>query len=82
MATDANLGRFNGTPTPDGHMGISYVDFLEHLARVTGARAYLEIGTSTGASLERVHCPAVCVDPAFRLKAIPPVDAPPRCSFR
>jgi hypothetical protein len=61
------------------HCGIYYLDFLGMLNRQLSPRTYFEIGTDTGASLERFSCDAVCVDPTFRVERN--VWAPRRRSF-
>ena len=42
---------------------------LEAAHRVLAPRTYFEIGTRTGRSLALARCPAIAVDPAFRLES-------------
>lgn len=49
------------------HLGVDYFTFLEFLNKHLAPRSYLEIGTSTGWSLERVTCDALCIDPVFNV---------------
>ena len=47
---------------------MEYLDFLRGLHRAVEPRAYLEIGLRHGDSLALADCPALGVDPAFRLR--------------
>jgi hypothetical protein len=47
---------------------VEYLTFLERLHAAVDPRAYLEIGLRHGHSLALARCPALGVDPAFRLK--------------
>src|SRR5919199_6293552 len=47
---------------------VDYLAFLEGLHAALEPRAYLEIGIRHGDSLALARCPALGVDPAFRLK--------------
>jgi hypothetical protein len=60
------------------HAGTPYIDFMAAIAQTKHARAYLEIGTQTGASLARMNCASIAVDPNFRLK-FDPVGSKPGC---
>ena len=48
---------------------MEYLEFLGRLHEAVEPRAYLEIGLRHGDSLALARCPALGVDPAFRLKA-------------
>jgi hypothetical protein len=48
---------------------VEYLEFLGRLHGVLEPRAYLEIGLRHGDSLALARCPALGVDPAFKLKA-------------
>jgi len=48
---------------------VEYLEFLGRLHEAVQPRAYLEIGLRHGDSLALARCPALGVDPAFRLKA-------------
>lgn len=50
------------------HQGVHYLDFLAMLDQQLAPRAYLEIGTNTGASVERFSCDAVCIDPKLLIE--------------
>jgi hypothetical protein len=50
------------------HRGAHYIDCIGQLARLTRAGSYFEIGTDTGASLARIDCAAVAVDPSFKMQ--------------
>jgi len=54
-----------GPGPPWMHPGVNYLDLLTLLDRQLAPRAYFEIGTNTGSSVERFSCDAVCVDPEF-----------------
>ncbi len=47
---------------------MEYLEFLQGLHEAVRPRAYLEIGLRNGHSLALAGCPALGVDPAFRLK--------------
>jgi hypothetical protein len=47
--------------------GVSHLDFLWWMNQLLNPRNYLEIGTHTGHSVERITCDAVCVDPHFQI---------------
>jgi hypothetical protein len=47
---------------------VQYLDFLTGLHQAVRPRAYLEIGLRHGHSLALADCPALGVDPAFKLK--------------
>ena len=47
---------------------MEYLDFLERLHEAVAPEAYLEIGLRNGDSLALARCPALGVDPAYRLK--------------
>jgi hypothetical protein len=50
------------------HRGtVSYQDYLSNLAGIIEPQAYLEIGTLSGASLSRLDCPSIAIDPSFSL---------------
>jgi tetratricopeptide (TPR) repeat protein len=49
------------------HVGIPYIEFLQHMSSQIKPSSYLEIGTETGASLRQFECDALCIDPAFRV---------------
>ena len=49
------------------HRGVSYLEFLAFLDREMCPLGYLEIGTENGASLSRMSCDALSVDPRFRI---------------
>lgn len=51
----------------DDLAGPSYLDVLSAVHRLFAPRRYLEIGTSTGASLRIATCASIAVDPKFRL---------------
>ena len=72
MADMADAGR-------RAHRGVHYLDFLSMLDRQLAPRAYLEIGTNMGASVERFSCDAVCIDPKLLVERN--VWAPRRRSF-
>jgi hypothetical protein len=48
---------------------VEYLEFLGRLHEAVEPRAYLEIGLRHGDSLALARCPALGVDPAFKLKA-------------
>ena len=48
---------------------MEYLEFLGRLHEAVEPRAYLEIGLRHGDSLALARCPALGVDPAFKLKA-------------
>jgi len=50
------------------HRGINYLDFFTMLNQQLAPRAYLEIGTNTGASVERFSCDAICIDPKLAVE--------------
>jgi hypothetical protein len=60
------------------HQGVPYVDYLVRTVESKPAKAYLEIGTQTGASLTRIACTSIAVDPGFRLK-FDPMGKKPGC---
>ncbi len=60
------------------HNGLHYLDCIEALAKAMGAERYLEIGTSTGASLARIECASIAIDPEFKIK-IPVTGMKPAC---
>lgn len=62
------LRNFLKAPEPRAHGGEPYVAFLEKLHLWLQPRSYLEIGTLTGASLSVARCPAICIDPEFRIE--------------
>jgi hypothetical protein len=47
---------------------VEYLDFLKRLHEAVRPRAYLEIGLRHGDSLALADCPALGVDPAYRLR--------------
>lgn len=47
--------------------GIGYQGLLDGLHRHGGVRRYLEIGTQSGLSLALARCPAISIDPSYRL---------------
>jgi hypothetical protein len=50
------------------HAGISYAEFIERFLMKSGSRAHVEIGSRKGGSLNSiVSCPAIAVDPEFRI---------------
>jgi Glycosyltransferase 61 len=51
------------------HDGITYLDFFSALDRAVEPRSYFEIGTEAGVSVAQFSCPAVCVDPQFKISA-------------
>ena len=50
------------------HQGVHYLDFLSMLNQQLVPRAYLEIGTNKGMSVERFSCDAVCIDPKLLIE--------------
>ena len=51
--------------------GIDYLQFLAELGHYLQPSSYLEIGTNSGASLQRIQCDALCIDPEFNVEASP-----------
>ena len=54
--------------------GVEYHRFMFQAANILKPRTYLEIGTNTGASLEQIHCDALCIDPQFNVEGSPLSD--------
>jgi len=48
--------------------GVGYIEFLNALHTHLTPRSYLEVGTSTGASLAVAGCDTIAVDPRFALR--------------
>lgn len=77
-------GTSRSKPTgPEGrelicHTGVPYLDYIQSLAVAMNASRYLEIGTSTGASLARINCASVAIDPAFQI-TMPVTGKKPAC---
>ncbi len=77
-------GKNRSKPTgPEGrelicHNGVFYLDYIQSLAQAMDAKHYLEIGTSTGASLARINCASVAIDPAFQI-TMPVTGMKPAC---
>jgi hypothetical protein len=53
------------------HQGVPYGAYLKQIHYAWQPRSYLEIGVATGATLALAQCPAVAVDPVFRLQGDP-----------
>ncbi|WP_428492542.1 hypothetical protein [Rhodopila sp.] len=49
------------------HQGVSYLEFMTFLDREMCPLGYLEIGTENGASLAKISCDAISVDPRFKI---------------
>ena len=49
------------------HTGVDYFTFLHRVHQFLRPRTYLEIGTSTGSSLNYSNCDTICVDPLFKI---------------
>ena len=62
------------------HDGVHYLDYLQGLSAAMNAQRYLEIGTSSGASLARIKCTSVAIDPAFEI-TMPVTGTKPACHF-
>ncbi len=60
------------------HEGVHYLDYIESISNAQGTRRYLEIGTCEGASLERIDCTSIAIDPNFRINR-PVVGKKPQC---
>jgi hypothetical protein len=50
------------------HRGVVYGQYLKQIHRAWKPRSYLEVGVETGKTLAFAECPAVAVDPEFRLQ--------------
>ena len=60
--------------------GVHYLDFLVALEKALDASLYLEVGTESGASLRRISCASIAIDPHFNLSA-DSVGSKPACHF-
>ncbi len=60
------------------HDGVHYLDYIERLSKALAASRYLEIGTCEGASLERIDCASIAIDPDFRINR-PIIGRKPQC---
>jgi hypothetical protein len=60
----------DGFPLPERmHTGMHYLDVISAINTVLKPRNYLEIGTHDGASLSRVSCTSIAIDPQFVIDA-------------
>ncbi len=56
----------DGFPVPERmHNGLHYLDVISAIDTYLKPGSYLEIGTHDGASLRRVSCPSIAIDPKF-----------------
>ena len=63
------MGESDNATARFGLSGVGYIEFLKALHIHLTPRSYLEVGTSTGASLEVAGCDTIAVDPRFEVKA-------------
>jgi hypothetical protein len=53
------------------HQGAFFRDFVSHVVSAKRARVYLEVGVRDGATLTRIDCDSIGVDPFFQLSMNP-----------
>jgi hypothetical protein len=63
FAAPASISKF--------HAGVDYHSYLKHIHDTHKPSGYLEIGVKTGDTLALARCPAVAVDPHFKLEGNP-----------